>query len=70
MRERNLSFKEALNQTLRNGLLAGVAKRPVVRVELPAMPLGLRSGINLDKALAIADAIEDDEVMRKLERGQ
>jgi hypothetical protein len=63
-RERGVSFKEALNAALRAGLGARGGTRPY---RTPARPLGLRAGIDLDKALAIAAALEDEEIIRKLE---
>jgi hypothetical protein len=32
--------------------------------------LGVRAGINLDKALRLAGELEDEEILRKLELGQ
>lgn len=65
-RERGVSFREALNDVLRRGLGRGVqpGSQPY---EVPARPLGLRPGIDLDKALALAAELEDDEIVRKLE---
>ena len=62
--ERNLSFEHALSSVLREGLSRsrGAARDHSV----PARPLGLRADIDLDKALAHAGALEDDEVLRKL----
>lgn len=63
-RRRNLSFKAALNSTVRAGLAAERGGgRPY---ELPARPMGLRAGIDLTHALRLADAIEDEEIVRKL----
>ncbi len=64
-RERGLSFKEAINAVLREGLgrEAGRARR----YRVPAAAMGLRPGIDLDKALAFASALEDEEILRKLE---
>lgn len=64
-RERGISFKEALNTMLRAGLgeRAGTA-RPY---RLRARRLGLRPGIDLDRALQLAAALEDRETIRKLE---
>jgi Arc/MetJ family transcription regulator len=63
--ERGISFKEALNSALRAGLGAeGGRSRPY---RLQARRLGLRAGIDLDKALRLAGAMEDDESVRKLE---
>jgi hypothetical protein len=65
-RERGVSFKEALNGVLRLGLSAGGAgvARPY-RVTTHRM--GLRQGIDLDKALRLAAELEDAETLRKLE---
>lgn len=64
-RERGISFKEALNAMLRAGMgaRAGTA-RPY---RLPARRLGLRPGIDLDKALHLAAVLEDEETIRTLE---
>ncbi|HEY2079370.1 MAG TPA: CopG family transcriptional regulator [Streptosporangiaceae bacterium] len=63
-RARGVSFKEALNSAIRAGLAAGRAAQPY---HTPARSLGLRPGLDLDKALHLADEIEDTEIMRKLE---
>lgn len=63
------TFKAAVNETLRAGLAAGAvpAKRKRYRV-VPASLGGVRPGIDLDKALQLADALEDEGVARKLEQ--
>ncbi|MDP9452280.1 MAG: ribbon-helix-helix domain-containing protein [Actinomycetota bacterium] len=63
-RERRTSFKKVLNDAVRAGLRPAVAPRPY---RLPTRPMGLRPGIDLDKASAIAGDLDDREVMRKLE---
>lgn len=64
-RERGISFKEALNTMLRAGMAARAgAARPY---RLRARRLGLRPGIDLDRALHLASALEDEETIRKLE---
>jgi len=61
---RGVSFKEALNSSVRRGLQsAGPAAEPY---RVRARPLGARPGIDLDRALALADTIEDTEIARKL----
>ncbi|HEU0103318.1 MAG TPA: antitoxin [Mycobacteriales bacterium] len=60
----HLSFKQALNATLRSGLSAPVGPKPY---SVPTRHLGLRSGVDLDKALRLAGEVEDDEIVRKLE---
>jgi hypothetical protein len=62
--ERGVSFKEALNTALRSGLSGSTAARPY-RVEPRRM--GLRPGLDLDKALRLAAELEDAETIRKLE---
>ncbi|MGH2799542.1 MAG: antitoxin [Thermoleophilaceae bacterium] len=64
-RERGISFKEALNTMLRAGMAARAgAARPY---RLRARHLGLRPEIDLDKALHLAAALEDEESVHKLE---
>ena len=64
-RERGITFREALNTMLRAGMVARAeGARPY---RLRARRLGLRPGIDLDKALHLASAPEDREIVRKLE---
>jgi hypothetical protein len=65
MRERGISFKEALNNSIR----AGVAnvRGPGTQYQLKTYPMGLRPGIQLTKALALGAELEDEEIVRKLE---
>jgi hypothetical protein len=62
----NRPFKDVVNDTLRAGLTEGTrkAKPYVVR---PAALGGPMPGINLDKALALSDAIEDQELAAKMQ---
>jgi hypothetical protein len=67
-RRRNLSFKAALNSTVRAGLAAERGGgRPY---QAPARPMGLRPGVDLTHALRLADALEDEEIVRKLTLGK
>jgi len=62
-------FTDVVNETLRKGLHAtGVFAPKPYRLETVA--LGVRSGVNIDKARHIADALEDEEIARKLEMGK
>ena len=63
--KRGISFKQALNQAVRVGLRTG--GRPPQPPPAYTQPMGLRPGINLDKALQLAAAFEDEEIVRKLE---
>jgi hypothetical protein len=59
-------FKQVVNETLRAGLAAGTPRRKPYRVK-PAALGGVLPGVNLDKALALADAIEDRELMAEMQ---
>lgn len=63
MRERGMSFKEAINQAVRNGLRPAVAVPPIRTLRLG----GAQPGIDLHMATRLAAELEDDEVARKLE---
>lgn len=61
-------FKEVVNETLRNGLCAKHAQAAPKPFKLETVSLGgPLPGVNLDKALALADAMEDEEIIRKME---
>jgi hypothetical protein len=61
-------FKAVVNETLRAGLVARQEQRKPKRYRLRAASLGgVRAGIDLDKALALADSLEDEELLRKAE---
>lgn len=62
MRERSLSFKEALNETIRDGALHR-AEPEAFRTEVASMG---ESRVNLDRALQVAADLEDDELLRKM----
>ncbi len=67
MRERGLSFKEALNQAVRLGsglALRGGPKRPFRQ---KTFRMGAHPEFRWDKALQMASAIEDEELTRKLQ---
>jgi hypothetical protein len=63
-RHRNLSFKAALNNTVRVGL---AAERGGGRLyQVPTRPMRLRPGVDLTHGLRLADSLEDEEIARKL----
>ncbi len=63
-RERRISFKEAVNSTLRTGLTGEPRATPY---RLPAYPMGVRPNIDLDRAMQLDAALDDEETIRKLE---
>jgi hypothetical protein len=63
-RERGVSFKEAVNSTLRAGLHGD---RQAKSYRLPTRRLGLRADVDLRAALRLAADLEDEETVRKLE---
>lgn len=63
--ELGISFKEALNSSVRRGLRdAGEPAAAPYRVR--SRSLHARPGVNLDKALSLAGELEDAEILRKL----
>lgn len=65
MRDRGITFKEALNQAARIGLRGKEAKRSQ-KFAQKTFPMGEGQQFRWDKALAVAEAIEDEELSRKL----
>lgn len=60
-------FKRVVNETLQAGLAAGEVPPKARRYRVHAVSLGgVMPGIDLTKALRLADALEDDEIARKL----
>ncbi len=65
-RERGISFKAAVNAVLRRGLAEErSAEQRAFHVD--GRPMGLRPGIDIDRALTLAGELEDDETIRKLQ---
>jgi hypothetical protein len=61
-------FKQVVNETLHAGLSAQKTPPKARRYRLKPASLGQPlPGIDLDKALQLADALEDVEIARKLE---
>jgi hypothetical protein len=65
MKERGISFKEALNQAARAGLLIKPGARGRKFVQ-KTFRMGETQNFRWDKALATAEAMEDEELSRKL----
>ncbi|HET6551519.1 MAG TPA: hypothetical protein VFG79_23835 [Solirubrobacter sp.] len=65
-RERRVPLRTVINDALRAGLRPSAAGE-AEPYTLPSRRLGARPGLNLDKALALAGELEDEEILRKLE---
>jgi hypothetical protein len=65
MKERGVSFKEALNEAVRAGLRRAPG-RGSRRYRLKTFRMGFNPEIDMDKALSLAAALEDEETLRKL----
>ena len=65
MKARGISFKDALNEAIRTGIGRG-NRRSARRFVQKSFSLGAEQNFRWDKALAAAEAIEDEELSRKL----
>jgi len=65
VRERGTSFKQALNEAVRAGLARAGANRRRRFVQ-KTYSLGAEQHFRWEKALAVAEALEDEELSRKL----
>jgi hypothetical protein len=68
-RESGISFKEALNSSVRRGIERGEAKPRPYKLP-PPRNLGVKPGVNLVKALQLAGEMEDAETIRKMRLGK
>lgn len=66
MRERNQTFKQALNDTIRASI-ASTAPGERFRTETASMGV---SEVNLDRALQVAAELDDDDLIRKMRAGK
>ncbi|MGK2939243.1 MAG: antitoxin [Solirubrobacteraceae bacterium] len=65
MRERDLSFKDAVNTAIRAGLAPAATDEPIT------IPRDLGAAkVDLTKALALAGQMEDEEIIRKMAIGR
>lgn len=67
MRERGVSFKQAVNDAVRFGINTSASRSSHTRFRQRTYPMGFHPAFRWDKALALADAIEDEELVRKLQ---
>jgi hypothetical protein len=66
MRDRGLSFKAVVNEALRAGLSPDRPRRRRRVYSTPTYKMGFRPEVPLDKALQLAGALEDEELVRRL----
>jgi len=66
MRERGVSFKQALNDTIRESSRTHAASSKPFRTKTASLGT---TAVSLDRALQLAGALEDDELVRKLRSG-
>lgn len=67
MADRRISFKEALNSAIRDGFAVADGERKPFRTRTAAMG---RPTVSLDRALALAADLEDEELVRRLAAGR
>jgi len=67
MRERRVSFKRALNDIIREGARVGTHDGRDFSTQTAS--LGLPT-VNLDRALQVSAALEDEELVRKMRVGK
>lgn len=66
MRERGMTFKDAVNEAIRAGLRTSA---PRAEHRTPTFELGIPT-VPLTKALQVAAELEDDEIIRKMALGK
>ena len=64
-RERGISLEEALNSTLRRGLISD-ERGSTQPYQLASRRLNQRAGVDLEQALSLAAELEDVEAIRRL----
>ena len=64
MRERGVTFKEAVNSAIR----AGLVEKPRKPFRTKTYPMGAK--VPLDKALQLAGDLENEELVRKVRAGK
>jgi hypothetical protein len=60
-------FKQVVHETLQTGLAARETPKPQPYRLKPVSLGGVLPGVNIDKALRLAAAIEDEEIARELD---
>ncbi|MGH9008610.1 MAG: antitoxin [Acidimicrobiia bacterium] len=67
MKERGVSFKQALNDAIRAGFSGAEEGRPVFETRTAAMG---QPAVSLDRAVQLAGELEDEELVRKSRLGK
>jgi hypothetical protein len=67
MKKSGKSFKDTLNAALQVGLTSVLGRDKAPMVSTPTFPMGMISGRSFDRALALADAMEDEAIIAKRE---
>lgn len=67
MRERGISFKQAINDAIREGLTGGETSDRAFRTRTARLGT---PAVNLDRALQLAGELEDEELVRKQRTGK
>lgn len=65
MRKKGVSFKVALNQAIRDGL-SRPAPQQARPLDWKTYSMGVNPDVPLDRALSLAAALEDEEIIRKM----
>lgn len=65
MRERGLTFKQAVNEAIRTGMAGGQTSR---ELRFPTHDMG-EAPVDVTKALRLAGELEDQELVAQLARG-
>jgi hypothetical protein len=60
-------FKQVVNETLQQGLASSEAPKPRPYRLKPVSLGGVMQGIDINKALRLAAALEDEEIVRELD---
>lgn len=65
-RQTGRPFKQVVNDALRSGLLPRPAGEPTP-VSPPTFAMGVRAGVDIDRARHLAADLEDEEIVRRLD---
>jgi len=69
VKERGITFKEAVNSAIRAGLAAESPVQPPPPYVVPTFHMGLRQDCDWDRASHLDADLQDEETLRKLNLG-